>query len=103
MPQMWYYNVAVYLYRSFAFANNCHSAFKSYVCICSDNDMSLDPQVPFIPSVEVLVKALLIMSPVAVKLAPDSFVRIIFCSHHPCVVGSAKRDAVWKVVIYILV
>ncbi|KAJ1414656.1 TOG domain [Sesbania bispinosa] len=62
----------------------------------SDSDISLDPQVPFIPSVEVLVKALLIMSPEAMKLAPDSFVRIILCSHHPCVVGSAKRDAVWK-------
>ncbi|TKY61324.1 Translational activator GCN1 [Spatholobus suberectus] len=62
----------------------------------SDTDVSLDPQVPFIPSVEVLVKALLIMSPAALKHAPDSFVRIILCSHHPCVVGSAKRDAVWK-------
>lgn len=62
----------------------------------SDTDISLDPQVPFIPSVEVLVKALLIMSPAAMKVAPDSFVRIILCSHHPCVVGSAKRDAVWK-------
>lgn len=63
----------------------------------------MDPQVPFIPSVEVLVKALLIMSPAALKHAPDSFVKIIFCSHHPFVVGNAKRDAVWKVVAYILV
>ncbi|KAE9616079.1 putative translational activator Gcn1 [Lupinus albus] len=62
----------------------------------SDTDVSLDPQVPFLPSVEVLVKALLVMSPAALKLAPDSFVRIIFCSHHPCIVGSARRDAVWK-------
>ncbi|KAK7397369.1 hypothetical protein VNO78_18538 [Psophocarpus tetragonolobus] len=62
----------------------------------SDTDISLDPQVPFIPSVEVLVKALLIMSPAVLKHAPGSFVRIILCSHHPCVVGGAKRDAVWK-------
>ncbi|XP_050917035.1 protein ILITYHIA [Lathyrus oleraceus] len=62
----------------------------------SDTDISLDPQVPFVPSVEVLVKALLIMSSSAMKVAPDSFVRIILCAHHPCVVGSAKRDAVWK-------
>ncbi|KAL2345847.1 hypothetical protein Fmac_007132 [Flemingia macrophylla] len=62
----------------------------------SDNDISLDPQVPFIPSVELLVKALLIMSPAALKQAPESFVRIILCSHHPCVVGRSKRDAVWK-------
>ncbi|XP_027348848.1 protein ILITYHIA isoform X2 [Abrus precatorius] len=62
----------------------------------SDTDISLDPQVPFIPSVEVLVKALLIMSPAALKHAPDSFVRILLCSHHPSIVGSAKRDAAWK-------
>ncbi|XP_020981860.1 LOW QUALITY PROTEIN: protein ILITYHIA [Arachis duranensis] len=62
----------------------------------SDTDISLDPQIPFIPSVEILVKALLTMSPAALKHSPDSFVKIIFCSHHPCVVGSAKRDAVWK-------
>ncbi|KAK2365272.1 protein ILITYHIA [Trifolium repens] len=62
----------------------------------SDTDISLDPQVPFIPSVEILVKALLMMSSAAMKVAPDSFVRIILCSHHPCVVGSAKRVAVWK-------
>ncbi|KAG4928965.1 hypothetical protein JHK85_055451 [Glycine max] len=62
----------------------------------SDTDISLDPQVLFIPSVEVLVKALLIMSPAALKHAPESFFRIILCSHHPCVVGGAKRDAVWK-------
>lgn len=72
---------------------------SSHICICSDTDISLDPQVPFIPSVEVLVKALLIMSPAAMKVAPDSFIRITLCSHHPCVVGSAKRDAVWKVLL----
>ncbi|KAK7337971.1 hypothetical protein VNO77_18565 [Canavalia gladiata] len=62
----------------------------------SETDISVDPQVPFIPSVEVLVKALLVISPAALKHAPDSFVRILLCSHHPCVVGSAKRDAVWR-------
>jgi len=67
------------------------------IWICSDTDISLDPQVSFVPSVEVLVKALLMMSPAALKHTPDSFVRILLCSHHPCVVGSAKRDAVWKV------
>lgn len=70
--------------------------------VCSDTEISLDPQVPFIPSVEVLVKAFLVMSPAALKVAPDSFIRIIFCAHHPCLVGSAKRDAVWKVILYIL-
>jgi uncharacterized membrane protein len=72
---------------------------SSHVWIRSDTDISLDPQVPFIPSVEILVKALLMMSSAAMKVAPDSFVRIILCSHHPCVVGSAKRVAVWKVLL----
>ncbi|XP_054802732.1 protein ILITYHIA isoform X2 [Prosopis cineraria] len=62
----------------------------------SDTDISSDPQVPFIPSVEVLVKALLVMSPAALKVAPDSFIQIIFCSHHPCVADSARREVVWK-------
>ncbi|KAG2395291.1 Protein ILITYHIA-like protein [Vigna angularis] len=62
----------------------------------SDTDISLESQVSSVPSVEVLVKALLMMSPAALKHAPDSFVRILLCSHHPCVVGSAKRDVVWK-------
>ncbi|KAF7805246.1 protein ILITYHIA [Senna tora] len=62
----------------------------------SDTEISLDPQVPFIPSVEVLVKVFLVMSPEALKVAPDSFIRILFCSHHPCLVGSAKKNTVWK-------
>nr|KYP71848.1 Translational activator GCN1 [Cajanus cajan] len=74
----------------------CNVARKIIASAPHDNDISLDPQVPFIPSVEVLVKALLIISPAALKQAPESFVRIILCSHHPSVVGSAKRDAVWK-------
>lgn len=69
---------------------------KLFTLRTSDTDVSLDPQVPFIPSVEVLIKALLVMSQAAMKVAPDSFVRIIICSHHPSVVGSAKCDAVWK-------
>ncbi|GAU13582.1 hypothetical protein TSUD_346860 [Trifolium subterraneum] len=69
---------------------------KKNPCLTCDTDISLDPQVPFIPSVEILVKVLLMMSSAAMKVAPDSFVRIILCSHHPSVVGSAKRDAVWK-------
>ncbi|KAI4350125.1 hypothetical protein L6164_010637 [Bauhinia variegata] len=69
---------------------------KFYSSKTSDSEDSLDPRVPFVPSVEVLVKALLVMSPAALKVAPDSFIKIIFCSHHQCLVGSAKRDTVWK-------
>ncbi|PPR92002.1 hypothetical protein GOBAR_AA28683 [Gossypium barbadense] len=47
-------------------------------------------------SVEVLVKALAVISSTALATTPSVSTRIIFCSHHPCVVGTAKRDAVWR-------
>ena len=63
-------------------------------------DISSDPQIPFIPSVEVLVKALQVVSAAALKVAPDSFIRIIFCTHHPCVVESGRREVLWKVSLH---
>lgn len=60
----------------------------------------MDPQVTFLPSAEVLVKALVLISSAALATAPVSSMRILFCSHHPCVVGTAKRDAVWRVNVY---
>ncbi|KAI9185460.1 hypothetical protein LWI28_007508 [Acer negundo] len=62
----------------------------------SDTDNSLDTQVPFLPSIEVLVKALLVISSVVLAAAPSVSARVIFCSHHPCIVGTAKGDAVWR-------
>ncbi|XP_059439580.1 protein ILITYHIA isoform X2 [Corylus avellana] len=62
----------------------------------SDPENSLDPQVPFLPSVEVLVKAFILISSVALAAGPSSFVRVVFCSHHPCIVGTGKRDAIWR-------
>ncbi|RXI04110.1 hypothetical protein DVH24_038384 [Malus domestica] len=63
--------------------------------LCMDN--SLDTQVPFLPLVEVSVKALLVISSVALPAAPSAATRVLFCAHHPYLVGTAKRDAVWKV------
>jgi hypothetical protein len=65
--------------------------------VFSDTENSLDPQVPFLPSVEVLVKAFILISSVALAAGPSSFVRVVFCSHHPCIVGTGKRDAIWRV------
>ncbi|KAL8156542.1 hypothetical protein AgCh_001585 [Apium graveolens] len=62
----------------------------------SETETSLDAQVPFVPSVEVLVKALLVMAPEVLAANPSTFLRIILCSHHPCLVGTAKGNAVWK-------
>lgn len=81
-----------------SFSNIVLLQLNSYAC--SDSEF-VDPQVPFIPSVEVLVKAFLVMSPAALKAAPNTFIRILFCSHHPCVVSSGRKNAVWKVIRYI--
>ncbi|XP_057962817.1 protein ILITYHIA [Malania oleifera] len=62
----------------------------------SDAENSLDAQGPFIPSVEVLVRALLVISSAALATAPSACMRLIFCAHHPCLVGTAKRNTVWK-------
>ncbi|XP_022719011.1 protein ILITYHIA isoform X2 [Durio zibethinus] len=62
----------------------------------SDADNSQDTQLHIIPSVEVLVKALAVISFTALATTPSVCTRIIFCSHHPCIVGTAKRDAVWR-------
>lgn len=62
----------------------------------SDTENSLDAQVPFLPSVEVLVKALIVISSEALAAVPSAIMQIIFCSHHPCIVGTGKRNAVWR-------
>ncbi|KAJ0229809.1 Protein ILITYHIA [Hirschfeldia incana] len=63
----------------------------------SDRDNSVDHQAPLVPSVEVLVKALIVISSAAVAGPPSSWIdRAIFCSHHPVIVGTGKSDAVWK-------
>ncbi|CAH8256859.1 unnamed protein product [Arabidopsis lyrata] len=57
----------------------------------------MDHQAPFVPSVEVLVKALIVISSAAVTGPPSSWtVQAIFCSHHPSVVGTGTREDVWK-------
>ncbi|KVI07286.1 Armadillo-like helical [Cynara cardunculus var. scolymus] len=62
----------------------------------SDTETSSDAQIAFVPSVEVLVKALMVISSGILAAAPSSCIRLIFISHHPCLVGTAKNDAVWK-------
>ncbi|CAN6297987.1 unnamed protein product [Urochloa humidicola] len=61
-----------------------------------DMDSSLDSQLPFIPSIEVLVKCLLLIAPYAVAHSPRSYSRLILCSHHPCLSSSASPDGVYK-------
>nr|XP_043618177.1 protein ILITYHIA [Erigeron canadensis] len=62
----------------------------------SETENSSDTQVAFVPSVEVLVKALMVISSGVLAATPVSCIQLLFCSHHPCLVGTAKKDAVWK-------
>lgn len=52
---------------------------------------------PFLPSIEVSVKALVVISSAALAVDPSVSMQVLLCAHHPYIVGSAKRDAVWKV------
>jgi len=61
-----------------------------------DMDSSSDSQLPFIPSNEVLVKCLFLIAPYAVVHSPRSYSRLILCSHHPCLSGSASPAGVYK-------
>ncbi|XP_009587833.1 protein ILITYHIA isoform X1 [Nicotiana tomentosiformis] len=62
----------------------------------SENENLLDAQVPFVPSVEVMVKALIVMSSATLAAAPSACLQVVFCSHHPCLIGTAKRNSVWR-------
>ncbi|KAL9269136.1 ILITYHIA-like protein [Drosera capensis] len=65
----------------------------------SEMENSLESQVTSLPSVEVVVKALLVISSAAVFVSPATCSHILFCSHHPSVVGNAKKNAVWRKVV----
>ncbi|KAL8544545.1 hypothetical protein ACS0TY_004932 [Phlomoides rotata] len=62
----------------------------------SETESISDSQLPFLPSVEVLVKALVVTASAVSPNSPDSCVQLLLCSHHPFIVGTGKRDAVWK-------
>nr|GLL47940.1 chromatin-remodeling complex ATPase chain-like protein [Ipomoea trifida] len=74
-------------------------AYKKLVRI--DTNSLSDNQVPVLPSVEVLVKALVVSSPATLSAVPHVRKQILFCSHHPCLIGSAKRNAMWRRMLYI--
>lgn len=69
---------------------------------CSDTENAVEASVSFIPSVEVMVKALVLISSAAVVAAPETCGHIIFCSHHPALLGTGKRDGIWQVTLLAL-
>uniref|UniRef100_A0A803L554 TOG domain-containing protein n=1 Tax=Chenopodium quinoa TaxID=63459 RepID=A0A803L554_CHEQI len=62
----------------------------------SDTENAVEASVSFLPSVEVMVKALVNISSTAVSVAPETCGRVIFCSHHPALLGTGKRDGIWQ-------
>ncbi|XP_068667141.1 protein ILITYHIA isoform X2 [Aristolochia californica] len=62
----------------------------------SDTESNGDAQIPLIPSVEVMVKALHLIAPAALSCGPSTCSSLLFCAHHPCIVGSFSRNSVWK-------
>ncbi|XP_024025150.1 protein ILITYHIA [Morus notabilis] len=72
------------------------AAEKLYISKTSDTDNSLDTQAPFLPSIEVSVKALVVISSAALAVNPSTSMQVMLCAHHPYIVGTAKRDAIWR-------
>lgn len=70
---------------------------------CSDTDNSLDTQLPFLPSIEVSVKAVVVISSAALAVNISTSMQVMLCAHHPYIVGTAKRDAIWRVNICLLI
>ncbi|KAL0313788.1 UNVERIFIED_CONTAM: protein ILITYHIA [Sesamum calycinum] len=69
---------------------------KAAEVVQSDTENMIDSQVPFLPPVEVLVKALTVIASAVSASAPDACMQLLFCSHHPYIVGTGKKNAVWK-------
>ncbi|CAN0892758.1 Protein ILITYHIA [Linum grandiflorum] len=71
-------------------------AEKRSISMRSDADSTLDAQFPFVPSVEILVKTFFLISSVALASSSSVSEHILFCAHHPSILGIAKRDSIWK-------
>ncbi|KAH9605749.1 hypothetical protein KSS87_010195 [Heliosperma pusillum] len=66
------------------------------IVVYSEIENPVETPVAFVPSVEVMVKALLVLSSASVSAAPETCGRVIFCSHHPALHCMGKRDGVWR-------
>ncbi|CAN6460506.1 unnamed protein product [Victoria cruziana] len=71
-------------------------AERMYVLKASDAENSSDTQLQFIPSAEVLVKALLALSSVIMAGNFSCWKRLFFLAHHPRICTGARKNTVWK-------
>ncbi|KAJ8432030.1 hypothetical protein Cgig2_026733 [Carnegiea gigantea] len=69
---------------------------QTYLLKSSDAENAMEGPVTFLPSVEIMVKALVVISSAAVAAAPSTCGHVIFTSHHPALLGTGKKDSVWR-------
>ncbi|KAG6388178.1 hypothetical protein SASPL_153377 [Salvia splendens] len=90
---------------SYVLAEAILPEFLSYLSVVGEKAINLkmsdaenvtDSQVPFLPSVEVLVKALVVIAPVVSARGPDACVQLLLCVHHPYIIGTRERSSVWR-------
>lgn len=69
---------------------------KAFLMKTSDMENLSDAQLPFLPPVELLEKALISVAPAVLAAAPSACVQLLCCSHHPFLVSTSKRNSVWR-------
>lgn len=63
----------------------------------SDSENFGESQLPFVPSVELLVKGLFLLAVPALAVgSAETCTKLIFCAHHPCLSLSGHQNSVWK-------
>lgn len=69
---------------------------QTHLLKSSDAENAMEGPVALLPSVEIMVKALVVISSAAVAAAPSTCGHVIFTSHHPALLGTGKKDRVWR-------
>ncbi|KAF3790933.1 eIF-2-alpha kinase activator [Nymphaea thermarum] len=71
-------------------------ADRVHILKASDAENSLDAQLQFVPSAEVLVKALLVIPSVTMTKDFNCWKRLFLLAHHSCICTGARKNTVWK-------
>ncbi|XP_031484285.1 protein ILITYHIA isoform X1 [Nymphaea colorata] len=71
-------------------------ADRVHILKASDAENSLDAQLQFVPSAEVLVKALLAIPSATMSKDFNCWKRLFLLAHHPCICTGARKNTVWK-------
>lgn len=69
---------------------------KAALLRMSGTESTPDVNIPTLPSVEILVKALLAITSAVSPASSSVCGQLLCCSHHPFLVGTSRRDTVWR-------